>query len=167
MTDSTSCRVTANLRLRAVTLDDLPIVMAIETDPKTNKHRPGGPPAPEDVKQHLRAFVQTWDEHGVGYWIAEHQGEAVGLAGLRPLGFRGRPCWNVYYRFSPTVWRRGFATEAAREALAVARTREPLLPVVARTRPSNQPAVRVAERAGLKRRPDLDADGFLVLCDGW
>lgn len=104
VTDSTRRRVTTNLRLRAVTLDDLPTVMAIERDPKTNKHRPGDPPTPEDVKERLRAVVQTWDEHGVGYWIAEHQGKAVGLAGLRRLGFRGRPCWNLYYRFSPRVW---------------------------------------------------------------
>lgn len=166
MIDLTS-RSTASLCLRAVTIDDLPAVIAIEADPETNKHRPGGPPSAKDIEKHLRAFVQTWDEHGVGYWIAKHEDGVVGLAGIRPLTFRGRPCWNLYYRFSPSVWGRGFAKEAAREAVAVARGREPVLPVIARTRPSNQPAIRVAQAAGLARRPDFDADGFLILCHGW
>jgi RimJ/RimL family protein N-acetyltransferase len=166
MTDATS-RATTKLLLRAVTLDDLPTVMAIETDPRTNEHRPGGPPSTEDVKEHLRAFVQVWEDHGVGYWVAEHEDEAVGLAGLRPLDFHGRSCWNLYYRFSPRVWGRGLATEAAREAVAVARAHEPVLPVVVRIRPSNKPAIGVAESAGLARRPDLDADRFFVLTDGW
>lgn len=166
MNDSVN-RLTANLRLRAVTLDDLPSVAEIETHPETNKHRPGGPPSVEEVREHLRDVVDTWNEYGIGYWLAENEGRPVGLAGLRPFDFRGRRCWNLYYRFLPSVWGHGFATEAAREAVEVAQSRQPLLPVIARTRPANEPAVRVAKKAGLHRRTDLDRDGFVVLCRGW
>lgn len=167
MTSWPTSRVTTNLRLQAVTLDDLPAVLAIEADPATNKHRPGGPPSAEDVEEHVRAWVRMWGEHGVGYWVAEHRGEVVGLVGVRPLDFHGRSCWNLYYRFSPSVWGKGLATEAASEAVAVAKAQEPVLPVIARTRPSNAAAVRVAERVGLERRADLDTDGFVVLVHGW
>ena len=158
---------TAGLRLRPVTYDDLPDVLALETCPRTNAHRPGGPPSVADVEEQLRSSLRTWSELGIGYAVVEHDGLPVGLSGLRPLELHGRSCWNLYYRFSPQVWGRGVATWAAREALRVARGREPALPVVARTRPANLPAVRVAERAGLQRRPDLDVDGFLVLVSYW
>ena len=111
--------------------------------------------------------LRTWTELGVGYAVVEHDGRPVGLCGLRPLELHGRSCWNLYYRFSPAAWGRGFATTAAREAVALARGRTPTLPVLARTRPANTAAVRVAERAGLLRRPDLDADGFVVLACDW
>ena len=69
-------------------------------------------------------------------------------------------CWNLYYRFSPEVQRQGLAAEATREAIAVARELTPEWSVVARTRPDNEPAIRLALAIGLVRRPDLDGDGF-------
>jgi len=81
---------------------------------------------------------------------------------VRPLQFRGRTCWNLYYRLAPEVWGMGLAVEAACEAVAVAEALHPDWPVLARTRPANGPAVRVAEGAGLTQRSDLDAGGFVV-----
>ena len=165
--DAAADRAVGGLRLRALTAAALPAVLALETDPATSQHRPGGPPSQAEVAAQLDGWVRTWREHGTGYWLAELDGRPVGLAGLRPLTLQGRACWNLYYRFSPAVWGRGLATTAAREAVALARSRTPALPVVARTRPANDAAVRVAERAGLLRRPDLDAEGFLVLACDW
>jgi hypothetical protein len=51
--------------------------------------------------------------------------------------------------------------------VVVARAQPPVRPVVARTRPGNAAAVKVAEAAGLTRRPGLDYDGFAVLAVGW
>jgi len=155
------------LVLRAVVPADLPAVLALETDPAANAHRPGGPPPVDVVAATLEGWVRSWQQHGIGYWLVEHDGQAVGLAGLRPLTLADRACWNLYYRFSPAAWGRGFATSAAREAVRVARAATPVLPVVARTRPANRAAVRVAERAGLLRRPELDVDGLLVLARDW
>lgn len=104
-------RSTRRLRLRTVTPEDLPAVLAIETDPMTNQHRPGGPPSAEDVEKHLRIWVQVWREQHIGYWLAEDEQGAVGLAGLRPLTLHDRSCWNLYYRFSPRAWGHGLATE--------------------------------------------------------
>lgn len=90
-----------------------------------------------------------------------------GVAGLRALVFQGRDCWNLYYRLRPSVWGRGFAREAALEAVAFAGEQKPQLPVVARTRASNTPAKQVVQSAGLMRRADLDGDGFEVFTYGW
>jgi RimJ/RimL family protein N-acetyltransferase len=160
-------RWTARLHLRRVTAADAPAVIAVQGDPRTNAHRPGGAPSLAENERAVHDFVRDWREHGVGYWAVELNGKVIGLAGVRRIVFRARECWNLYYRFSPEAWGMGFAVEAAREAVAVADAQRPAHPVVARTRPSNHPAMRVAEKAGLSRRPDLDSDGFVVLARGW
>ena len=162
-----SVRETVRLRLRPLQIEDLEALAAVESDPITNRHRPAGPPSRGEVEQYLREFVQAWDEQGAGYWAVEHGGAFIGVAGLRRLAFHDRDCWNLYYRLRPDLWGRGFASEAAREAVLFAGEQDVMLPVVARTRPANVPAQRVAERAGLERREDLDADGFEVFANSW
>jgi ribosomal-protein-alanine N-acetyltransferase len=160
-------RHTANLRLRPLRSDDLDALIEVEGDPATNEHRPGGPPTDSEVEQHLRVFVEAWADGGVGYWAVGHGDEFVGVAGLRPLVLHGRDCWNLYYRFRPSAWGRGFAREVAIEAVAFAGEHSPRLPVVARTRPGNIAAKKVAQNAGLQRRTDLDCDGFEIFSYGW
>jgi RimJ/RimL family protein N-acetyltransferase len=154
--------VTERLRLRHITLGDLPALIEISTDARTNEHRPGGAPTPAQSEELLREFVADWEQHGIGYWVVEHQGEVIGIAGVKPVSVSGAPCWNLYYRFAPESWGQGLAAEAAATAVSVARQREPQRPVVARTRPSNDAAIRLAERIGMARRPDLDWRGLIA-----
>jgi RimJ/RimL family protein N-acetyltransferase len=167
MATPVEARRTARLHLRRLVPDDLAAVVVIDSDPRTNEHRPGGAPTPEKCSQTFREFVRTWEEHGIGYWAVEVDGQLIGVAGVEPSAFGGQPCWNLYYRLAPVAWGRGFATEAATEAVAVAETLQPEWPVVARTRPTNVLAARVARSAGLRRRPHLDADGYIVFARGW
>lgn len=160
-------RRTARLLLRRITSADAPAIVAIQSDPRTNTHRPGGAPSRAESEEVVDGFIRCWRERGIGYWVVEFAGEVVGVAGVRPFDFRGRECWNLYYRFAPSMWGQGLAVEAAREAVAVAEAQRPGRPVVARTRPSNLPALQVAKNTGLIRRPDLDADDFAVLARGW
>src|SRR5207244_2171213 len=104
---------------------------------------------------------------GVCYWTVELEGDVIGVAGVEPREASGRRCWNLYYLFTQRVWGRGLATEVAIEAVTVANELQPAWPVVARVRPDNHASARVASRAGLKRRPDLDAEGFDVYAKGW
>ncbi len=115
----------------------------------------------------MHEFVRGWQEDGIGYWSLSSMRRLSVSRGVRPLQFRGRTCWNLYYRLAPKVWGMGLAVEAACEAVAVAEALHPDWPVRARTRPANGPAVRVAEGAGLTQRSDLDAGGFVVLARGW
>jgi RimJ/RimL family protein N-acetyltransferase len=59
-------------------------------------------------------------------------------------------------------WGKGLAAEAARQAIVVAREREPARPVVARTRPGNTAAARLALAIGMVRSAELDGDGFIA-----
>jgi RimJ/RimL family protein N-acetyltransferase len=164
---SIESRATARLYLRRLVLEDVPAVTSIESDPRTNQHRPGGAPSPEESAKTVREFVRGWDENGVGYWAVEFDSEVIGLVGVRPFFYLGRECWNLYYRLSPDAWGKGFAAASASEAVSVATTLQPEWPVVARTRPTNVASSRVAEKVGLQRHSDLDSDGFFAYERGW
>jgi ribosomal-protein-alanine N-acetyltransferase len=145
-----------------VTEAEIASVVSLSTDPRTHGHSPAGTPTREDAQAFARRFIEDWDRDGLGYWIVEHEGCDVGVAGVKPSTLAGRACWNLYYRFTPEVHGLGLAAEATREAIAAARAHTPEWPVVVRTRPGNEPAVRLALAIGLIRRPDLDADGFVT-----
>jgi RimJ/RimL family protein N-acetyltransferase len=160
-------RSAARLRLRRPTAGDIPVLAGIGADPRTNVRRPGGSPNQRVAEATVRSFIDEWARNGFGYWAVEFEGALVGVAGVRPVDFRNRRCWNLYYRFSPASWGKGLAAEAAREALAAAHARDAAMPVVARTRPANEAAMRLAERIGMERRADLDGDGFAVFVSHW
>lgn len=109
-----------------------------------------------------RGFIEDWQRHGIGYWIVEHEELMVGIAGVKPVELNRTQYWNLYYRFSPSVWSRGLAGEAARAAVEIAHQCVPQRQVLARTRPGNTPAVRLALSIGLHREPELDSDGFIT-----
>ena len=148
-------------------MDDVTSIVTIDSDPRTNLHRPGGALSPDQNSQTFREFVHVWEEHDIGYWVVEFGGDVIGMAGVEPQLFLDRECWNLYYRLSPSAWGNGFAVEAAKEAVTVASALQPKWPVVARTRATNYAAARVAENAGLRRCPELDASGFEVFARSW
>lgn len=63
------------------------------------------------------------------------------------------------YRFDPSTWGRGYATEATAALVHWARESLPGEIVVARIRPTNLASQRVATRVGLRRDPDFDDRG--------
>lgn len=163
LAESVELRRTARLTLRRILPSDIPGVVALHVDPRNYPYSPTGAHPPARAQALVRAFLDAWLRDGIGYWLAEREGELIGVIGITPTPLHGRRAWNLYYRFAPAARGRGFAGEAAREALAVAAQLEPTRPVVVRTRPDNAPARRLAESIGLHRRPDLDAgDGFVV-----
>ena len=145
---------TARLTLRAPTVEDEAVVFSIHGDPETNRHNPGGPmTSREGARGFLQAIIGAWAEHGFSYWCVS-AGDApavIGFAGVDLMELKGRCFLNLYYRFTPAVWGRGYATEAAAEAIKVGRTARPDLPILARTRPANKASIRVAEKLGMKR----------------
>jgi [ribosomal protein S5]-alanine N-acetyltransferase len=158
-------RRTERLKLRRLAPDDVEALVALHTDPRTNVHRPDGPMLAEESEAMARSLVDAWED-GLAYWAVELDGAFVGIAGCEPRMTNGVAWWNLYYRFSPDVWGRGLATEAAREAVKVALAQRPARPVIARVRPSNVASIRVAEKAGLIRQSGMDADGFVVYSSG-
>ncbi|MGE5590530.1 MAG: GNAT family N-acetyltransferase [Bacillota bacterium] len=161
---------TPRLILRAPIPGDAADVFAIHADPETNRHNPSGPmQSLAEAEERVRDWVQDWVEHGLGYWCVSTltDPQVVGVSGVRVMEWSGRQVLNLYYRYAPVAWGKGYAAEVAREAVLAAGAHLPELPVVARIRPTNASSMRVAERAGLVRQPDLDTPDHVIYAIRW
>lgn len=149
---------TEHLLLRRLAPEHREAALRIHLDPRTNLHNPSSP-SPEKSETLIRDFLAHWDREGFGYWaVAEraHPETVIGFTGLQRAAVNDRDILNLYYRYDPAVWGRGYAKEGAVEAVRRGRELLPELPVVARTTASNLVSQRTAQAAGLERTPGLD-----------
>jgi ribosomal-protein-alanine N-acetyltransferase len=154
-------RWTDRLHLRRPTEEDVAALVAFEVASHD------GALTEQAATEQVRGYLAQWSGDGLGYWVVEHHGRLVGVAGLRFMTFHLRDAWNLAYRFERSTWGRGYALEAVQEALVVALEHSARMPVVARTRPGDTHAARLADRAGLERRKDLDRDGLETRVTHW
>ncbi|MDO5701012.1 MAG: GNAT family N-acetyltransferase [Bowdeniella nasicola] len=154
--------VTTDLALRAPTDDDQPTLTELHSDPQTFMYHPLPPElAATVVTRRYEGSVAHWREHGFGYWIATELRDptrAVGIGGVQFRTFHGRTCLSLYYRFAPSTWGHGYATQTARAAVELATRHLPDYPIVALTVPANEPSQRVALKAGLTHLSELDTE---------
>ena len=158
----TSAVVTApgRLRLRRPTPDDLEVVHALHSDPRTNVHNPAGPHRDGQASQAmLTEWLAHWDEYGFGYQVVElttPPATVIGFTGVRHATWADVPTLNLYYRYAADHHGRGYATEGARHVVAWVTRHHPATPVVAITTLDNTGSQRTAQAAGLRRRPELE-----------
>ncbi|RIW28919.1 N-acetyltransferase [Bacillus salacetis] len=160
---------TERLLLLRPKMDDAEEVFRIESDPKTNLFRPAGPMKDiKEAQENLRTWQLDWDTHGFGYWLVSlpETKKIIGIGGLRPNRWDEKEVLNLYYRFSPKAWGKGYASELARYAVEMGRTHLPDIPVAAQIREANIPSIQVAEKCGLERQPEWDTDEHLVYALG-
>ncbi len=125
-----------------------PVVMAHYPRPRTEAE------SAAEADRLDRRFVAD----GFGPWALEHAGRFIGFTGalriLRPLPFPGgdRPGATVElaWRLARDCWGRGFATRAARRALADLAGRCDIRSVVAFTAVGNGRSRAVMERLGMR-----------------
>jgi RimJ/RimL family protein N-acetyltransferase len=100
------------------------------------------------------------ERNGWGLWAVEHECEFLGFTGLAVPSFDAAftPAVEVGWRFARSAWGKGFATEAARAAVAFGYGRLGLAEIVSFTTVANQRSRRVMERIGMTTDP---ADDFL------
>jgi RimJ/RimL family protein N-acetyltransferase len=162
-------RDTARLSLRRPRLMDLDAMFAIHADPETARHSPTGPitPTREAAKDLLLTWLIDWTRHGFGYWTVRllDTEQVIGFGGVtfrRLAEFGDEPIANLYYRYQPSAWGNGYATEMAREAVALVRERAPRSRLVALVRPSNVASARVAERVGMSHTFTVSRDNVAM-----
>jgi [ribosomal protein S5]-alanine N-acetyltransferase len=154
--------VTERLSLRRPAPADVDSIFAIHSDTRACAHNPSDALATRDEAHQL---FRRWDEHwhrfGFGYWVVRHRGSAapIGFCGIKVMQFNENDVVNLFYRFDPAVWRRGFAAEAAAAVTSWVAANIPDRALIARIRPENVASQRVATRAGLARAEHLDTLG--------
>jgi RimJ/RimL family protein N-acetyltransferase len=105
----------------------------------------------EETRGALGRVIARCDEQpGLGWFavVDRATGESVGNVVLQPAPFHAGV--EIGWHFEHRVWGRGYATEAARAALAHAFGALRLEQIVAAILPDNLRSKRVAEKAGLQ-----------------
>ena len=103
-----------------------------------------------------------FDERGYGRWAVQIPGEAplIGFVGLSLAAFQPSP--EIGWRLDVPYWGRGYATEAARAAIADGFARVGLREILSWTIPANTRSIAVMERLGMTRDPADDFEHPLV-----
>lgn len=134
-------------------------MFAIHADPQTYRHLPSGRMRERaEAVALVEAWNAHWEEHGFGYAVVRERGggPVLGFTGVKHQRVLDRAVLNVYYRFDPRAWGRGFATEALAAVLGRLANDPDAVPVVARIATNNPASESVVGRLGFV--PSAGAD---------
>ncbi len=140
---------TERLTLRAFEDSDLDAWAAIVGDPEVGRYT-GGVEDRDGAWRSMALFVGHWALRGFGQWavVEASSSRLVGRAGLWfPEGW---PELEVGWVLSPSVWGRGYATEAGGAAVEWARATLGLRRIGSVINPANARSIAVAERLGMR-----------------
>jgi len=152
---------TPRLCLRPWRDADLAPFAAINADPRVMEFFP----RPLDRAESDAMAARIRDDiaaRGYGYWAVDVPGvsDFIGFVGLSVPRFEAHftPCVEIGWRLAAEHWGRGYATEAARVALAFGFGELALDEIVSFTVPANLRSRAVMERVGMTRSPADDFD---------
>jgi len=114
----------------------------------------------EESDAFIDRIERHFDEHGFGLWAVQvaTSGSFIGYVGLSIPSFEAHftPAVEVGWRLDHPYWGNGYATEAARAAIADGFGRVGLKEIVSFTVPVNLRSIAVMERLGMSRDPRDD-----------
>jgi len=151
---------TERLLLRRWRPSDLEPLAALNADPEVMTYL-GGPQSREQSQAFLERIEAHWEAHGWGLWAVEARDVApcIGYVGLWPAAYAlGWDAVEVGWRLAREHWGHGYATEAARRAVAFGFDDLALDEIVSFTVPANRRSRAVMERIGLAWDPADDFD---------
>jgi RimJ/RimL family protein N-acetyltransferase len=158
---------TQRLILRLLRESDLDAYAEMCGDPEVMRYLGDGKPMSRaEAWRSLALMLGHWQLRGYGLWaVAERAGGVlVGRVGCwNPEGWPGL---EVGWTLRRAFWGRGFATEAARLALAYAFTDLDRPHVLSLIRPENAASIRVAQRLGERLEGRAEVMGHEVLVYG-
>ncbi|GAA1791892.1 GNAT family N-acetyltransferase [Agromyces lapidis] len=152
---------TERLRLTPLVEADLDAVHAIYGDPGTWLHLPDGRHRDlATTAAMLERSMVSWRTAGVGSWVvrrSEAEARRIGTSPDEVIGTAAATALdsgllNLGYRFVPSAWGSGYASEAAAAVLDAAGSSAPDRAVTARVLIGNPASIRVLDRLGLVLR---------------
>lgn len=157
--------ITERCRLRQWRDSDRPAFAALNQDPVVMRFFPA---LQDEAESNARvdAISAAIAARGWGLWALEIPGvtDFAGFVGLNAPGWQAHftPCVEIGWRLAAAHHGKGYATEAAREALRYGFEELGLDEIVALTIPANAPSRRVMEKLGMVRDETADFDHPLI-----
>ena len=149
---------TERLKLRPHRADDLAHCAALWADPAVVRHISGRPFTTEEVWSKILRYVGHWALLGYGYWVVEDKatGAFIGEVGFADFRRDIEPSLDdmpeLGWVLASRAHGKGYATEAARAALAWAERHFGAKPIACIIAPENHASIRVAEKCGFQLR---------------
>lgn len=159
---------TPRLRLREISADDWPTVLAYQQRAEYLQFYPWDSRSEQDVRQFVQMFVD-WqhEEPRAKYQFAitlPDNGQLIGLCGARKKNVSATEA-EIGYELNPTYWSHGYATEAARRVLNFAFGQLRVHRVWATCIAKNSASVRVLEKIGFQKEGCLRENRWMK--DRW
>jgi RimJ/RimL family protein N-acetyltransferase len=159
-------RLTDRLVLRRWRAEDRAPFAAINADPEVMRFiGTGAVLGPALSDELIVRFEREWAERGFGIWAVSARDDVeerlLGFCGLTVPMFLPSvlPAVEVGWRLARAAWGRGYATEAARAALAFGFEEHGMEEILAIVEPENERSLRVCARLGMTARPDRTHPG--------
>lgn len=153
---------TERLRFREMTPDDLDEMAAMLGDPGVMAFYPA-PLSRAESADWIERMQRRYDGDGHGLWLLEtRDGGFVGDCGLTWQTVNGARVLEVGYHVRVALQGCGYATEAARACVEVARAHFAPTTLTAIIHPENIASRRVAERLGMTHIDDDRAHPWIV-----
>ncbi len=145
---------TPRLVLRRFTMDDVELVVELDSDPEVMRYISGGVPTPPEEVQTdiLPAWIGYYARYErLGFWAAHEKssGAFIGWFHFRPPPGHAPDDVELGYRLRRSAWGKGYATEGSRALIARGFTELGVSRVFASTMAVNLASRRVMEKAGL------------------
>lgn len=146
--------------LREWVPDDLAPFAALNADLRVMEHYPSPLTRAHSDAFVLERIIPQFAERGFGLWAVEVPDVArfVGYVGLDVPSFEAdfTPCVEIGWRLAFPYWGHGYATEAARLAIAFGFEQAGLDEIVSFTAPVNRRSIAVMERLGMSYVGEFD-----------
>ncbi|HUF56350.1 MAG TPA: GNAT family N-acetyltransferase [Thermohalobaculum sp.] len=149
---------TRRLLLRPFRDGDATAFYRLNSDPEVMRYMPA-PLTREESDDLLERLIERSQAGDITFRaVVLKAGHFLGIAGLNRPRFEApfMPCIEVGWRLMAAAWGRGYATEAARAAVAHGFENLGLREIVAFAPPANERSIAVMERLGMHRDPAND-----------
>jgi ribosomal-protein-alanine N-acetyltransferase len=162
LTDPSSLFIleTARLILRRQTMDDVPFLIDLWSDPEITRYV-GGPREAGFLKETFEDTARNPFTEKYDLWVTveKESGKPVGYCGLVNKEVEGRMEYELSYFFAKPAWGKGYATEMGAALVNHARREFGLKRIIALVDPANQGSCRVAEKSGMKAECEIVRPG--------
>jgi [ribosomal protein S5]-alanine N-acetyltransferase len=148
---------TERILFRHLSLDDVPALTEILSDPEVMTHSVRGVCDEAATRRFVEWCLACYQSHGIGPWalIEKATSSLIGFCGIGPERIGEMEEINLGYRLARRYWGRGLATESARAALTYAFETLAFDSVVVIIEPEHTASLRVAEKAGFHKFQDI------------
>ncbi len=154
---------TERLRLRPFRGEDLDAYAALCADIEVMRYVTGAALSRGDAWRSIAGMLGHWQLLGYGMWAVERKSDGVFLGRAGFINPPGWPGFEIGWTLAREHWGHGYASEAARAALAYAFEVLGRERAVSLIRPGNDRSIRVAEKLGERLTGEVEMLGSKAL----